>query len=65
MTFNRNFQKKSNIQKTLKGTGAEYTIATENVISNIVKIDLWVNTLKDYDIEKISSFAQILQLRLC
>ena len=30
MTFNRNFQKKSNIQKTLKGTGAEYTIATEN-----------------------------------
>ena len=56
--FQRKFSEKIEYTKNIKGErGRIYDCNGELLAGNIVKIDLWVNTLKDYDIEKICSFA--------
>ena len=56
--FQQKFSEKIEYTKSIKGErGRIYDCNGELLAGNIVKIDLWVNTLKDYDIEKICSFA--------
>ena len=60
--FQRKFSEKIEYTKSIKGErGRIYDRNGELLAGNIVKIDLWVNTLKDYDIEKICSFFQLLK----
>ena len=56
--FQRKLSKKIEYRKSIKGErGRIYDRNGELLAGNIDKIDLWVNTLKDYDSERICSFA--------
>ena len=56
--FQRKLSEKIEYKKSIKGErGRIYDRNGELLAGNIVKIDLWVNTLKDYESEIICSFA--------
>lgn len=56
--FQRKLSEKIEYKKSIKGErGRIYDRNGELLAGNIVKIDLWVNTLKDYESERICSFA--------
>ena len=56
--FQQKLSQKIEYRKSIKGErGRIYDRNGELLAGNIVKVDLWVNTLNDYESEKICSFA--------
>ena len=56
--FQQKLSEKVEFRKSIKGErGMIFDRNGELLAGNIVKIDLWVNTLNNYESEKICSFA--------